>query len=174
MIKRSILFSLFVFFSLILTGSKGICSKQASATVLYCYDGDTCRVKTSEGLWFNVRLFGIDAHEMPRKKGKKMQGQPFSEAAKNALNLKVKDKSVKLNQADLDAYNRPIVEFWMKDRNINLEMVVEGWAEVYRGKTKRIKTAPYFEAEKIAKKKKLGIWKLENYQSPSEFRKKER
>ena len=154
-------------------GGEVFCEERALATVFYCYDGDTCRVKTNEGLWFNVRLFGIDAHEMPRK-GKKMRpGQPFTDFAKNALNKKTQGKSVKLNQADLDPFNRPVVEIWLNDKNINLEMVEEGWAEAYRGKTKRIKMDAYFEAEKQARKKKLGIWKLKNYESPREFRKSE-
>lgn len=162
-----------MFSSLFLSSGEVFCGDMASVTVMHCNDGDTCRVKTDEGLWFNVRLFGIDAQEMSWKRGKR-PGQPFAEPAKGALNKKTKGKLVKLKQSDLGRYNRPIVEIWLKDKNINLEMVEEGWAEAYRGKTKRIKMAPYFEAEKKAQKRKLGIWKLKNYQSPAEFRKRKK
>jgi endonuclease YncB( thermonuclease family) len=170
-LKYSIVVSL-LFLGFFFHCLEGFCEEKAVATVLHCYDGDTCRVKTQEELWFNVRLFGIDAQELPNKK-RKMPGQPFAEAAKNALNQKVKGKSVSLKQADLDMHNRPVVEFWFGDKNINLEMVEEGWAEAYKGKTKRIRIKPYFEAEKRARKKKLGIWKLKNYESSREFRKRE-
>lgn len=145
----------------------------ASATIKHCNDGDTCTVKTAGGLWFKVRLFGIDTPEMPWKRGKR-PGQPLAEAATKALNEKTKGKAVKLKQADLDRYNRPVVEIWVKGKNINLEMVEEGWGEAYRGKTKRISKTPYFDAEKKAQKKKLGIWKLKNYESPVEYRKRNR
>ena len=170
--KRNFLLCFLIFFSLSLRGWEGRGDDRALAAVLYCFDGDTCRVKTNAGLWFNARLFGIDAQETERKGRKKSPGQPFAEPAKKALNQKIKGKAVKLKQADLDHYNRPVVEVWLGDKNINLQMVEEGWAEAYRGKTKRISLKPYLEAEKRAKKKKLGIWKLKNYVSPREFRKK--
>ncbi len=170
-IRRYFLVSLF--FGLVFISWQGFCDEKGMATVMYCYDGDTCRVKTDGGLWFNVRLFGIDAQEMPRKGKKRRPGQPLAESAKNALNNKTKEKSVRLNQADLDGFNRPVVEIWLNDKSINLEMVEEGWAEAYKGKTKRISMAPYLKAEKQAREKKLGIWKLKNYESPREFRKRE-
>ena len=44
-------------------------------------------------------------------------------------------------------------------------------AEVYKGKMeKNFDITPYIEAEKKAKKEKVGIWSLSNYQSPKEFR----
>ncbi|MEK7791436.1 MAG: hypothetical protein AAB309_07410, partial [Deltaproteobacteria bacterium] len=58
------------FFVFVLISWQGFCDEKGLATVLHCYDGDTCRVKTDGGIWFNVRLFGIDAQEMPRR-GKK-------------------------------------------------------------------------------------------------------
>ena len=86
---RSLIYPL-TFCVLFLTGLNGRCNEKTLAMVLYCYDGDTCRVKTDGGLWFNVRLFGIDAQEMAWKGKKKRPGQPFSESAKNALNNKVR------------------------------------------------------------------------------------
>lgn len=170
--KMRCVVSLLIFFGLFFTCLNGICGAKEMATVLYCYDGDTCRVKTDGGLWFNVRLFGIDAQEMARKRKKRRPGQPFAESAKNALNDKAKGKSVRLNQVDLDGYNRPVVEVWLNGRDINLEMVAEGWTEAYKGKTKRISMVPYLQAEKKAQEKKLGIWELKNYKSPREFRKR--
>lgn len=170
-IGRYFMFSMFL--GLVFMSWQGFCDEKGLATILYCYDGDTCRIKTDGGLWFNVRLFGIDAQEMAWRGKKRRSGQPFAEFAKNALNKKAKGQFARLNQADLDAYNRPVVEIWLNDKNINLEMVEEGWAEAYKGKTKRINIAPYLKAEKKAREKKLGIWKLKNYESPREFRKRE-
>ena len=161
---------LLTFLSLMPTQSIAGSQMDSKNEVMYCSDGDTCRIKTPDGLWLNVRLFGIDAQE--NIKGKtNSKYQPFGIPARDALNTKIKGKTVELKQADLDRFNRPIVEMWYNNRNINLEMVKEGWAEVYRGKTKRINMGPYFSAENEARSKKLGIWNLKNYISPREFRK---
>lgn len=139
-------------------------------TVYYCHDGDTCRVLASDGLWFNVRLAGIDAPEVASKRGKKAAGQPMGEDARDYLNEKVKGKSVSLRQTDLDPFNRPVVEISLGDLNVNLEMIKSGHAEAYRGKTKRIDSASYLAAEEKAKAEKKGVWSLKSYQSPKAFR----
>lgn len=166
--------SKFIFLSLIMAFYAVSANAQTNfidnIEVKYCYDGDTCKIITSQGLWLNVRLFGIDAQENIRGKID-LKNQPFAIPARDALNRKVKDCKVNLIQADRDRHNRPIVEIWYNNRNINLEMIKEGWAEAYRGKTKRINMGPYFSAENEAKSKKLGIWNLKNYISPREFRK---
>ncbi|MCX6119478.1 MAG: thermonuclease family protein [Proteobacteria bacterium] len=152
-------------------------SKKVSAKILYCSDGDTCRVKVGEGnIWFNARLFGIDAPETAKSR-RKTPGQPFGDQAKNYLNEAIQGKEVLILQTDLDPFNRPVIEIYLPaiakqlETNINLKLIEEGYAEVYRGKTKRIDKQPYFDAETTAKSKKLGIWSQKDYQSPSSFRK---
>ncbi len=143
------------------------------AAVYHCNDGDTCRVKVAGGLWLNVRLAAIDAPETSKARGSK-QGQPFGDQAKAALNAKVVGKKIQVRQVDLDPFNRPVVLLIDQGQEINLQMIEEGLAEVYRGKTKRLNKAVYLAAEEKAKRAKKGIWSLDKYQSPKEFRQEQK
>jgi micrococcal nuclease len=140
------------------------------ATVYYCHDGDTCRILVADGLWINVRLAGIDAPEVGSKHRKGKSGQPMGNEARDFLNEKLKGKQVTVRQTDLDPYNRPVVEILLGETNINLEVIRAGFAEAYRGKTKRITTATYLAAEEQAKTEKKGVWSMKSYQSPKAFR----
>ncbi len=143
------------------------------AYVYHCHDGDTCRVRIANGIWLNVRLAAIDAPEVEKRHGGKSEwkGQPMGEAARDALNALIKGQDVRLRQVDLDQYNRPVVEILLKDQTVNRTLVEQGFAEVYRGKTKRMDKEAYFAAEARAKRDKKGIWGMSGYQSPSEYRK---
>jgi micrococcal nuclease len=143
--------------------------KLVEASVFYCNDGDTCRLKIADGMWLNVRLAGIDAPEVGH--GKKKPGQPYGNEAKDFLNLQVQGKKVMIRQTDLDHYNRPVVELIVGNEVINRKLVQSGMAEAYRGKTKRLDSAPYLMDEAAAKKAGLGIWSQTSYMSPSDFRK---
>jgi micrococcal nuclease len=147
--------------------------KRLSAEVFHCHDGDTCRVKVADGLWLNVRLAGIDAPEVAKARGAK-KGQVFGNEAREYLNKIVKGRKIELRQVDLDPYNRPVVELFDKESNINLQLIEEGYAEVYRGKTKRFDKSLYLKAEEKAQKAKKGIWSLSSYQSPKDFRQEQK
>jgi len=60
----------------------------------------------------------------------------------------------------------------MDGKNVNLEMVQAGLAEVYRGKpASGLDMEPYWKAEGEAKAAQRGIWVLEDkYVSPREWR----
>jgi micrococcal nuclease len=58
------------------------------------------------------------------------------------------------------------------DRNINIEMVHDGFARWYRTYALKSKTLEQTEAE--ARKEKRGLWRDKNAERPREFRKKER
>ena len=139
--------------------------------VYYCHDGDTCRIKVADAIWMNVRLAGIDAPEVSNSH-KKTGAQPLGESARDKLNDIIKDKDVTIHQVDLDPYNRPVVEILLDGKNINLMMIELGFAEAYRGKTKRIDRKLYEDTETKAKSAKSGVWGLASYQSPKEFRDK--
>lgn len=143
--------------------------RDLEALVYYCNDGDTCRVGIGEALWFNVRLAGIDAPETGRK-----GGQPLGDEARDALNRLIKGKLVLLRQTDLDQYNRPVVEILLQNNLVNVAQIEGGWAEMYRGKTKRLDRTIYEQAEAKARATKRGIWGLAEYQSPAAFRKDKR
>jgi micrococcal nuclease len=145
-------------------------------TVVACNDGDTCRLRAADNTQIKVRLVGIDAPEMGKKsKKKKKEGQSGGKEAKEFLNNLVVGKTVTLKSYGADAYGRNLAEIMVNNESANLKMVNEGWAEVYRGKSPRgLDTAAYQNAQTEAKKNGKGIWSLADYESPKEFRKKNR
>jgi endonuclease YncB( thermonuclease family) len=121
-----------------------------------------------------VRLAGIDAPET--SKGKRQPGQPYSQKAKNHLAGLVLNKIVDIKGSCTDGYNRLLGVIYLEFKNINLEMVKAGLAEVYRGKQPEgFDSTPYLEAEKEAREAKSGMWGLgDEYISPREWRRMHR
>ena len=139
--------------------------------VLKVYDGDTIQV-SGLGLVFKVRLVGIDAPEIGYR-GKK--NQPFSEKSKAYLQSRLDKKQVGLKSYGIGGYNRQLAEVFADNVNINIEMIKAGLAEVYRGKRPdSLNSRDYFEHEAIARKARLGIWRLDSaYKSPRQWRKED-
>jgi len=137
------------------------------------YDGDTVKAQGHD-IEIIVRLVGIDAPETSRKK--REPGQPYSQKAKKYLAGLVLNKTVDIKGYGLDRYNRILGVIYLNKKNINLEMVKTGLAEVYRGKPARgFDTEPYLEAEKRAREAKTGMWSLgDKYISPKDWRKTNR
>lgn len=129
--------------------------------VIAITDGDTVRVIDSGKGEIRVRLDGIDA---PERK------QPFSDKSKQALSEKVFGKTVELEDKGKDRYGRTIGILMVDGRNINREMVAEGWAWWYR------KYAPgnteLEQAETAAREKRLGLWADPMPVPPWDFRAK--
>lgn len=143
-------------------------------TVISCNDGDTCRLKSSDNTQVKVRLVGIDAPETGKKNRKKQkEGQAGGIEAKEFLNTLVVGKTVTLRSYGADHYGRNLAEIMVNNEPANLRMVAEGWAEVYRGKPPQgFDLSRYKAAQEEAVKNKKGIWSLQNYESPKDFRKR--
>lgn len=99
------------------------------------------------------------------------QGQPYGEEAYRALQDKLQRQRVRLEVMDIDKYHRSVCIVWLGNRNINLEMVEEGWAWAYRKYLDRPHASEYIQAEEQARSKRLGLWQQNNPQPPWEFRK---
>jgi endonuclease YncB( thermonuclease family) len=123
-----------------------------------------------------VRLYGIDAPETPKINNRTGQvnkpGQPHGEESWKALENKIIRKQVKLEILDIDKYRRMVGMIWLDDRNINLEMVNEGFAEAFIEYLKRPYRSEFLEAEREAKSTRRGIWSLPYYERPRDFRKR--
>ena len=65
---------------------------------------------------------------------------------------------------------------YVSGKNVNLEMVRQGLAKVYRGRpAKRFDNDPYLKAEEEAKRAGAGLWGLgDRYISPREWRRGKR
>ena len=69
-------------------------------------------------------------------------------------------KVVDIKGYGLDRYNCVLGEILLDGKNINLEMVKAGLAEVYTGETaKGLDLVPYRRAETEAKEARLEMWK---------------
>jgi endonuclease YncB( thermonuclease family) len=66
-----------------------------------------------------------------------------------------------------------LAEVIVDGRNVNIEMLKAGYAEVYRGDSlvEILDTKAYWQAEEEARAAKRGIWSQGNYMSPMKWRK---
>ncbi len=135
--------------------------------VTYVDDGDTLWIRSGVGKEFKIRLYGIDA---PEVRHREKPGQPFGRKASKALISKVRGENVSVEVRDTDRYGRLVGVVRLDGRDINLEMIREGWAWAYRNYLKRPYASEYIDAEKEARAGKLGLWKQANPQPPWEFR----
>lgn len=138
--------------------------------VIRVTDGDTIKVKGPSGEMI-VRLVGIDAPEVSHKK--REPGQPFSQQATKHLAGLVLNKPVRIEEYGKDRYGRTLAVVYLNAKNVNLEMVKAGLAEVYGGThAPGFDPAPYLEAEReAAKESKKGMWvQGDKYMSPREWR----
>lgn len=132
------------------------------------YDGDSIKVK-GHSLSLMIRLVGIDA---PETGGRKRTGQPYSRQSGKLLEKLVSGKKVHIKSYGTDNYNRQLAEVFVNNRNINLEMVKAGMAEVYKGKhPAALEISAYKRAESSAKRSYKGIWRQgSRYKSPRQWR----
>ena len=72
---------------------------------------------------------------------------------------------------DIDKYKRSVSIVWLNGRNINQELVAEGWAWAYRKYLDTPYASEFMGLEEQARAKHLGLWQQNNPQPPWEFRK---
>jgi len=132
-------------------------------------DGDTIKAE-SQGNTIKVRLVGIDAPEKSRKKN--VPGQPFSQKSTKYLASLVLNKTIDIKDYGKDRYGRTLGVVFVDGKNINLEMVNAGLAEVYRGRNvKGLDMEPFWNTEEEAKAAGVGMWVLgDKYVSPRIWR----
>lgn len=134
-------------------------------------DGDTIYVKDAAGTKVRVRFYGMDAPETPKGGGINKPGQPGGEEAHKALRTKIDRQHVRLDVMDVDQYGRAVGIVWLGNRNINREMVADGWAWAYKQYLDRAHASEYIDAEEQARKAHKGLWAQGgNLQPPWMFR----
>jgi len=118
-----------------------------SAIVSKVIDGDTIKLQNGE----RVRLLGINTPE---------KGQPYYEEATNRLKELIEGKTITLEKdiEDKDQYGRLLRHIYIDDTFVNLEMVREGYANVYVIHPNVKYSSKFENAEEEAKNAKRGIW----------------
>jgi len=121
-----------------------------------------------------VRLTGIDAPEM---RCFSTPGQPFAEEARGYLRGLILGKMVHITVLSVDMYGRIVVMVhvkpgWISWQNVNLAMLQAGMACVYdrAGAEYGPYKKEFEEAEKAAKKRRLGMWSQRNVVLPMDYK----
>ena len=142
-------------------------------TVTEVYDGDTIKVK-GYGTEIRLRLAGIDAPEIC--KNRMGFEQRYSKEASEYLSHLVLNKTIEIQGHGYVNIDLMLGTVFLDGRNINLEMVQAGLAEVYRGESpKDLNLDPFFKAQLESREAKKGIWTQGDvYVSPGVWRKKQR
>ncbi len=133
------------------------------AEVLSIGDGDTIRVRQG-GRAITVRLACIDAPETAQN--------PYGRQARSYLQQRLPiGREVILHVKTTDRYGRTVAEV-ISDININLAMVEDGQAFVYRQYLGGCDAKEYLDAEYRARRRRYGVWQVEGgITRPWEFRK---
>jgi endonuclease YncB( thermonuclease family) len=122
-----------------------------SATVLSIGDGDTIRVRQA-GRAITVRLACIDAPELAQS--------PYGQQARSYLQQRLPiGRRVTLEVKTTDRYGRSVAEVF-SGVNINLALVEDGQAFVYRQYLGDCNGRDYLDAEVRASRRRLGVWQL--------------
>jgi endonuclease YncB( thermonuclease family) len=131
----------------------GVAAQGVSATVLSIGDGDTIRVRQA-GKALTVRLACIDAPETAQR--------PYGKQARTYLQQRLPiGRQVSLNIKTTDRYGRSVAEL-ISESNINLALVQEGHAFVYRQYLSGCDAMAYLEAEERASLARLGVWQVKD------------
>ena len=144
-------------------------------------EGDRITVN-SFGTEIHVRLYGLAAPQtakIDKFTGWYKAGQPYAEDAFRALSIKVLHQKVKveIRQSVLfknDPKPLAVAIVYLDGRNINLEMLSDGWAWAFKRFIEKGDLAHYLAVEKQARSKKHGLWLQDNPQPPWDFKPKVR
>jgi len=134
--------------------------------VISIADGDTIILLTKDKKQLKVRLVGIDAPEM---------GQDYGRKSKLALGaiFKAAGGQTLLEPLGKDKYERTLGKLYLADGTyVNSEILAKGWAWHF---TKYNSDKDLAASQKLAQKKKVGLWADEMKQmAPWEFRDRQR
>ncbi|MFZ3176283.1 MAG: thermonuclease family protein [Thiobacillus sp.] len=149
---------------LLFAASGPVCADTLHGVVIVVIDGDTVLFKpdhysSGSRAFLKVRLADIDAPET---------GQPFGEAATEALKARVLKQRAQLEIVAIDAYGRKLGRLTVDARSVNAELVRRGlaWASA-RGADRHAMSALQREAQG----ERIGLWQDAAPTPPWEWRK---
>lgn len=143
-----------------------------SYQVVKVYDGDTVTL-TDGNIKFKFRIAGEDAPE---------KHQALGEDSTEYLQSLIDGKSVLVEPIGkgLDMYGRVLGRLYVGPKDVGVLMIQSGMAYFYRPHCTGEATereygydpVPYQEAEKVAVKANLGVWKDKSRELPCTYRKR--
>ena len=122
-------------------------SSQDSSRVSRVVDGDT--IELADGR--KVRYLGVNTPE---------RGQPFYEEAKdfNAGLVDGKEVHLEFDVDTIDKYGRTLAHIFVDGTHVNLELVRQGYANVYTVPPNVKYSDDMLAAERIARERERGLW----------------
>ncbi len=157
----------------------GEAARTVGGTVRRVLDGDTVIVATAPRARLRCRLVGIDAPEVShrRRQDGVTPGQPYGVEAQRALEQWALRRQVTVEVHGRDRYRRSLCVLSTGGRNLNLEMVREGyaWAEPERwsGAPPALRRELEAAAQE-AHQARRGLWADPNPEPPWAFRRRMR
>jgi micrococcal nuclease len=159
-----------------LAGSEQTPKSTLEGLVVGLSEGDLITVN-SFGTEIKVRLYGIAAPQtakVDKFSGWSKAGQPYAEEAFRALSIKILHQQVKIEIRNTLVYkNDPkqvaLAIVYLDGRNINEEMVADGWAWAFQKSTTKAEYARLLAAQKKARALRKGLWMQGIPQPPWEF-----
>ena len=124
-------------------------------------DGDTIVVADQKGE-IHVRLLGIDAPE---------KNQPYGPQATTTVLSLIGQKPITLKGSSKDRYGRLLSHVHAGETWVNMVMVKQGAAWVYKAKPDTF-WADLNEAERYARNNRRGLWAEQNPIYPGDWRKR--
>ena len=147
-------------------------AEELEGEVVSIADGDTFTLLVDD-VQYRVRLSGIDTPE---------RGQPYANAARNALSDLIFRRQVRVEGRKTDRYGRVIGRVWVQPRDcsrcaktldVSLALLTTGmawWYRYYADEQPEEERGQYEFAEFEAKAKGAGLWRDENPVPPWEWR----
>jgi micrococcal nuclease len=154
--------------------SSGLVNYSFDGVVTKVIDGDTFLLETTKPYTpakFQVRLYGLYA---PVLAGRGKSGQPYAVTAKSTLEEKLNGQKVRVEVREVDPNGRQVGLVYLRSRNINEDMLREGWGWYWR--TPEYRSIQFDDddrlhrAEEEARSNRRGLWRGTNPQPPWEFR----
>ena len=143
-----------------------------TATVTDVVDGDTIEIRYANGSTDTVRLLGIDTPEVHvENTPEEYEGVPDTDAGATCLRdvgdaasdyatAQLADREVRLvfdERSDRrGSYGRLLAYVYVADRNVNYQLVAEGYARVYDSEFAQ--SDRFYAAESAAQSDGAGVW----------------
>lgn len=136
-----------------------------TAQVVRVSDGDSVQVRDAHGRKRKIRMAYIDAPELK---------QSFGRNSHRHLRQLIGGKKVQVEPFTHDQYGREVSRILLNGKDINLAQIQDGMAWHYRSIAKKEQKKndyrQYRQAEKNAKKNRLGLWKNSRAEPPWRYR----
>jgi endonuclease YncB( thermonuclease family) len=122
------------------------------------HDGDTVTCLDENRAPRKIRLVGIDAPELD---------QPGGRESRAALVGKLAGGTVRVDDRGRDQHGRLLGTLYVGDRNVNRELVADGWAWVFDGFSP---DPDLLDAESAARGARRGLWAAADPRRPADWR----